>query len=246
MTSRVLVVEPDSSLRQSVCLYLSVEGYQCDAHPDLESLGERASDNQFVLAVMNLNAARHGSRRVNHVVGEAVPTLILAGPGRDEEALVALEQWADDYMSSPFGMRELIARAHALVRRKRILDGDAVAGSDSDAATTVHEGFLLDASRRRVQVSGRTLALTEKEFRLLQTIARRPGVVFPRNLLRSSLDPESRRGRRRVDALIMGIRRELNAAQSAWEIVTVRGIGYQFRKRPTSVQSIHGAGHQSG
>jgi DNA-binding response OmpR family regulator len=245
MTLRVLVVEPDSSLRQSICLYLSVEGYQCDAHPDLESLAPHVSADRFVLAVMSLAAARPGSGRIHQVVGDALPTLILAGPGRDDEALAALERWADDYMSWPFGMRELIARAHALVRRRRIADDHTAAGGRADAQATVHDGFLLDAARRRVQAGGRTLALTEKAFRLLQAVAQRPGVVFPRHVLSSALGAESRRGRRRVDALIMGIRRQLTAADSEWEIATVRGVGYQFRRKSSSVRPIRGAGRQS-
>jgi two-component system, OmpR family, response regulator len=143
-------------------------------------------------------------------------------------------------------MRELIARAHALIRRKRILDDEAPRGSRGHAATIIHEGFLLDAPRRLVQVSGRTLVLTKKEFSLLQTMAQRPGVVFPRNVLMASLDTGSPRGRRRIDALIMGIRRELEGAEGDWEIVTVRGVGYQFNKKVASVRAIHGGGRQSG
>ncbi len=78
-------------------------------------------------------------------------------------------------------------------------------------------------------MDGRALTLTENEFRLLQTIAKRPGIVFPRGALLSLFSAESRSGVRKVDALVMGVRRQLNAAPSRWRINTVRGIGYQFK-----------------
>lgn len=230
MTPRILVVEPDSTLRESVCLHLSIEGFRCEPYPGLDTVSPRAADAGFVLAVMNLKATRAGSPKpAADVVGRDVPKLVMAGPGRYEEALSALEHWADDYVTWPFEMRELIARACALIRRKRMLDrnGDVTGGGEMSGI--VHEGFRLDPSRRRVEVDGRALTLTKNEFRLLQTIAKRPGIVFPRNALLSVFGTESRSSVRKVDALVMGLRRQLKAAPSRWQINTVRGIGYQFR-----------------
>jgi DNA-binding response OmpR family regulator len=184
MTPRILVVEPDSTLRESVCLHLSIEGFRCEPYPALETVRVRSADADFVLAVMSLKATRADSRKpASDVVGRDVPKLVMAGPGRYEEALAALEHWADDYVTCPFDMRELVARAGALIRRKRMLDRNGDVTGNGDVAGIVHDGFRLDPSRRRVEVDGRVLSLTENEFRLLQTIAKRPGIVFPRNVL---------------------------------------------------------------
>jgi DNA-binding response OmpR family regulator len=230
MTPRILVVEPDSTLRESVCLHLSIEGFRCEPYPGLEAVHVRAADADFVLAVMSLKATRADSRKpANDVVGRDVPKLVVAGPGRYEEALSALEHWADDYVTCPFDMRELVARAGALIRRKRMLDRNGDVTGNGDVAGIVHDGFRLDPSRRRVEVDGRVLSLTENEFRLLQTIARRPGIVFPRHVLLALFGADSRSGVRKVDSLVMGVRRQLTAAPGRWHINTVRGVGYQFK-----------------
>jgi DNA-binding response OmpR family regulator len=226
MTPRILIVEPDTKLRESVCLHLSLEGFRCEPYPGLETVSPRAAEAGFVLAVMSLKATRTDSPKpASDVVGFDIPKLVMAGPGRYEDALSALEHWADDYVTWPFDMRELVARATALIRRKRMLDRTG----DDEMAGIVLEGFRLDPSRRRVEVDGRALMLTENEFRLLQTLAKRPGIVFPRSVLLALFGAESRLGVRKVDALVMGVRRQLRGAPSRWHIATVRGIGYQFR-----------------
>jgi DNA-binding response OmpR family regulator len=223
MAPRILIVEPDDRLRESLHLHLSLEGYECDAQRDLGADGPVAAD-RFHLAVVNLMTThQHGvPRRITDMDLMRVSTLLLAGPGRHDEALVALEQWADDYVTLPVEMRELVARAHALIRRRNVTDGDS--------GTIVHDGFLIDPSRRQVEVDGRPLRLTRYEFQLLQTLAKRPGVVFPRAALLSELwGAETFVPPRSVDALVMRVRRQMRTVPCGWHIATVRGIGYQFR-----------------
>ncbi len=230
MTERILVIEPDDRLRNSVCLHLSLEGYQCDAHPGLERVTSHIFNEACSLAVMNLRCMGvRGHRNLGAVFGSTVPKLVVAGRGGDADALAALEGWADDFVTIPFEMRELVARAHALLRRKGMWDAHAAIAGGADAATIAHDGFVLDPARRRVEVGGKLLTLTEREFQLLHMIAKRPGLVFPRTLLLSSLDADSGPAVRRIDGLIMGIRRELNAVPGGWEVVTIRGVGYTFR-----------------
>ena len=230
MAPRILVIEPDDQLRGAVCLHLSLEGYECDGHPGLERVASRSFNEGYSLAVVDLKCMGGRSHRtLAAVLGSGVPALVVARQGGDEDALAALESWADDFVTKPFEMRELVARANALLRRKRMRDADtAVAGRD-DSLTIAYDGFVLDAARRRVEVEGHPLTLTEHEFQLLHTIATRPGVVFSRAVLLSAVDAEPGLSARRIDGMIMGIRRELHAVPGGWQIVTLRGVGYTFR-----------------
>jgi DNA-binding response OmpR family regulator len=230
MTRRILIIEPDDGLRAAVCLHLSLEGYQCDGHPSLERVTSQSFNEAYLLAVMNLKCVgSRAHRNLGAVFGSTVPTLVVARQGGDADALAALEGWADDFVTIPFEMRELVARAHALLRGKRMRDAHAAIAGRADPAMIAYDGFVLDAARRRVEVDGHRLTLTEKEFQLLHTIAKRPGVVFPRAVLLSALDAEAGLAVRRIDGIIMGIRRELNAVPGGWEVATIRGVGYTFR-----------------
>ena len=228
---QILIVEPDDRLRDSVRLHLSLEGYECDARRQLDAAGDLVAD-RFDLAVVNVRTTRPG---VPHYARERaakrVSTLLLADPGRRGDALSALEQWADDYVTLPVEMRELIARAHALVRRKGMADASVDTGAAGGAAAIVHQGLLIDPSRRLVDVGGRCLALTEQEFRLLHALAQRPGVVLSRAVLLpvlGSADPLV--SPRSVTAVVMRIRQQLRMAPTEWHIATVRGIGYTLKR----------------
>jgi DNA-binding response OmpR family regulator len=207
-----------------------LEGHECDSHPGLERVTSHRFNEGYSLAVMNLKCmGGRAPRHLGAVFGSTVPILVVARQGGDADALAALESWADDFVTIPFEMRELVARAHALLRRKDMRDAHAAIAGRGATATIAYDGFVLDAARRRAEVEGHPLTLTEKEFQLLHTIATRPGVVFPRAVLLSALDAEPGLAVRRIDGMIMGIRRELNAVPGGWEIVTIRGVGYTFR-----------------
>ena len=228
MPPRILIVEPDERLRESLCLHLLLEAYQCETRASLDLLADRAPRDRFDLAVVDLAAASRGLRHLGRLLGgNAAATLLLAGPDRRGDALTALEAWADDYVILPIEMCELVARVRALLRQRRVRESTA---GNSDGPTIVRHGLLIDPARRRVEVGGHPLRLTEQEFLLLQTLAGRPGVVFTREVLLSmvwgaeiSVTPRS------IDALVVRLRRRLRSVPSDWEIATVRGVGYQFR-----------------
>jgi len=226
---QILIVEPDDRLRDAVRLHLSLEGYECDARRQFDAGGDLAVD-RFDLAVVNVQTTRPGAPHYGRDGGaKRVSTLLLADPGRRGDALSALEQWADDYVTLPVEMRELIARAHALVRRKGMADASVDPGAAGSAAAIAHEGLLIDPARRLVDVGGRSLDLTEQEFRLLHALAKRPGVVLSRAVLLpvlGSADPLV--SPRSVTAVVMRIRQQLRMVPTRWRIVTVRGIGYRL------------------
>jgi DNA-binding response OmpR family regulator len=239
---QILIVEPDDRLRDSVRLHLSLEGYECDARRQLDTAGDLAAD-RFDLAVVNVQTTRPGvPHYARDRAAKRVSTLLLADPGSRGDALSALEQWADDYVTLPVEMRELIARAHALVRRKGMADASVDTGAAGGAAAIVHQGLLIDPSRRLVDVGGRCLALTEQEFRLLHALAQRPGVVLSRAALLpvlGSADPLV--SPRSVTAVVMRIRQRLRMVPTRWHIATVRGIGYTLKSDFSSEKPLASA-----
>src|SRR5437773_8284708 len=121
---RVLVVEDEPHIRELVCLHLGLEGYQCDAVGDGPTALERADATRFDLLVLDLmlpgldglalcRAVRNG--RTNR----DVPILMLTARREESDKVLGLESGADDYLTKPFGVRELVARARALLRRPR-------------------------------------------------------------------------------------------------------------------------------
>src|SRR5437867_3651926 len=160
---RVLVVEDEPNIRELVCLHLGLEGYACDGVGDGREALTRAEADRFDLMVIDVmipgldglslcRAIRNG--RVNH----DVPILILTARREEADKVVGLESGADDYLTKPFGVRELVARARALLRRPRLPAGSTPAGTAD--VITVH-GVEVDVPERRVRVEGRDVEVTD-------------------------------------------------------------------------------------
>src|SRR5262244_2385025 len=135
--TRVLVVEDEPHIRELVCLHLGLEGYQCDPVGDGPTALERAESAHFDLLVLDLmlpgldglalcRAVRNG--RTNR----DVPILMLTARREESDKVIGLESGADDYLTKPFGVRELVARARALMRRPRQTPAAAAAAANGD------------------------------------------------------------------------------------------------------------------
>src|SRR2546423_13334527 len=158
---RVLVVEDEPHIRELVCLHLGLEGYACDGVGDGREALTRAEAQRFDLLVLDVmvpeldglslcRAVRNG--RINH----DVPILILTARREESDKVVGLESGADDYLTKPFGVRELGARARALLRRPR-----KATSPDVDGSIRI-QGIDIDPARRRVRVDGREIELTDQ------------------------------------------------------------------------------------
>ncbi len=150
-----------------------------------------------------------------------VPVLMLTARDSEADLLVGLGVGADDYMTKPFSMQELVARLRALLRR-------AGGTPDQDGPEPVNVGELtVDPATRETRINGTTVDLTPREFDLLHHLARRPGVVHGREqLLREVWGYEDGTGERTVDSHIRGLRRKLGSDV----IRTARGAGYAVRR----------------
>ena len=230
---RVLVVEDESNIRELVCLHLRHEGYTCDAVVDGQTALARAQAETFDLLVLDLmlpgldglslcRAVRNG--RVN----ADVPILMLTARREEADKVVGLESGADDYLTKPFGVRELVARARALLRRPRL----GVVAADAAPIDTVLtiRGIQIDMPRRRVRVDGREVEVTDQEFRLLHLLASHPGIVFSREALLSRIwRGDTFVTVRSVDTLVKRLRRRVEIDPASPEFIqTVWGVGYKF------------------
>jgi DNA-binding response OmpR family regulator len=236
VTRRVLVVEDEPNIRELVCLHLGLEGYVCEGVADGQTALKRAEDERFDLLVVDLmlpgldglsltRAIRNG--RTNH----DVPILMLTARRDESDKVLGLESGADDYLTKPFGVRELVARARALLRRPRQPMGSAasMSGDDLGAAVSVH-GIDIDPARRRVRVQGRDVDLTDQEFRLLYLLATHAGIVFSREALLAKIwRGDTFVTVRSVDTLVKRLRRriEVDPAEPQY-LITVWGVGYKF------------------
>jgi two-component system OmpR family response regulator/two-component system alkaline phosphatase synthesis response regulator PhoP len=231
---RVLVVEDEPNIRELVCLHLRHEGYTCEPEADGATALKRAEDEPFDLMVLDVmlpgldglslcRAVRNG--RIN----ADVPILMLTARREESDKVVGLESGADDYLTKPFGVRELVARARALLRRPRRSELLAEASAPEDGVVRVH-GVEIDEPRRRVRVEGRDVELTDQEFRLLHLLASHAGIVFSREALLGKIwRGDTFVTVRSVDTLVKRLRRRVEADPANPKLLlTVWGVGYKF------------------
>jgi DNA-binding response OmpR family regulator len=228
--ARVLVVEDDAHIRDLIVLHLGLEGLESEAIGDGLAALSRAGETAFDLVILDLmlpgmdgvsicRAIRRGGP--NH----DVPILMLTARREESDKVLGLESGADDYLAKPFGIRELVARVRALLRRPRASETPGA----SDKPVTVH-GLEIDSARRRVKVRGENVDLTAQEFRLLLVLAAHPGIVFTREALLSRVWPDHTHVTvRSVDSLVKRVRRQVEKAPATPEIIlTVWGSGYKL------------------
>jgi len=239
MTPRVLVVEDEPHIRELVCLHLGLEGYACEGVGDGQNALRRAEAERFDLLVLDLmipgldgvsltRAVRNG--RTNH----DVPILVITARRDESDKVLGLESGADDYLTKPFGVRELVARARALLRRPRqVAVASATAASRADGemggAVAIH-GIEIDPSKRRVRVDGRDVDLTDQEFRLLYLLATHAGIVFSREALLAKIwRGDTFVTVRSVDTLVKRLRRRIEGDPAEPRLLlTVWGVGYKL------------------
>jgi DNA-binding response OmpR family regulator len=153
---------------------------------------------------------------------------MLTAKREESDKVVGLESGADDYLTKPFGVRELIARVRALLRRPRLGAVTAPASPADDVVTV--RGIEIDEPRRKVRVGGTDVDLTDQEFRLLHLLVTHPGIVFSREALLSKIwRGDTFVTVRSVDTLVKRLRRRIETDPAHPEFIqTVWGVGYKF------------------
>jgi two-component system response regulator RegX3 len=225
VTERILVVEDEPAIADSLVVVLTAEGYEAASVGDGEAALEAARAGGWDLIVLDVVLPRLSGLEVCRRVRaeSAVPILMLTARGAEVERVVGLEAGADDYVTKPFSMPELVSRVRAILRR-RSLDR---AGT---GATLRVGGLKLDLMRHIVSVDGNPVAVTASELKLLALLAAQPERVFARREIMQHLWDSTYVGdERAVDVHVRNLRQKIERDPAEPErVVTVRGTGYKL------------------
>lgn len=227
-TSRVLVVDDEVALAQIISSYFKKDGFEVRAvHDGLEAVAvAREFEPDFI--VLDLMLPGLDGVEVCKEIRKFSDAYIIMLTARDEEMdkIVGLAVGADDYMVKPFSTKELLARAHAMLRRPRLERIDL-----STEAITLG-ALVINADTRSVQISGQLVELTRTEFDLLLVMARRPKVAFSRRQLINAVWDESWYGDDHVvDVHVGHLRKKMDELAPLNSYVhTVRGVGYSVHE----------------
>ena len=221
----VLVVEDEPTLATAVAQRITAEGWTARVASDGASAVQAAKQLRPDLVIMDIMLpVMDGLEATKRIVAERpVPVLILTARDDETDKVIGLGAGADDYMTKPFSMRELIARCKALLRR---VERAKVIAKNAENEKVLDFGTLIiDPGRRTVVSDGIQVHLTPTEFDLLATLARKPRSVLTREkLLEEVWDWVDASGTRTVDSHVKALRHKLGSAM----IRTVHGVGYAF------------------
>lgn len=227
------MVEDEAHIRELIQLHLGLEGLEIEAVGDGQDALVRAGSEPFDLVILDVMLPGIDGIAVCRAIrregpNQDVPILMLTARGEESDKVLGLESGADDYLAKPFGIRELVARARALLRRPRRSQLQAEAAAPGERPVEIH-GLHIDSAKRRVRVNGDEVDLTAQEFRLLLVLATHPGIVFSREALLTRVWPDHTFvTERSVDSLVKRLRKQIEKDPANPEIIlTVWGSGYK-------------------
>lgn len=224
--TRVLLAEDDQAISEPLARALRREGYEVEVRPDGPQALDYAVAEPIDLVVLDLGLPGLDGLEVCRRIrgqGVGVPVLILTARADEVDTVVGLDAGADDYVTKPFRLAELLARVRALLRRGT--NGDAPSGS-------AVQGVRVDAESHRAWLGEEELSLTAKEFDLLRVLLREAGKVVTREqLMREVWDTSWWGSTKTLDMHVSWLRKKLgDDAASPRFITTVRGVGFRFER----------------
>ncbi len=230
MSEKILVVEDEISLQETLVYNLKKQGYEVEAVGDgLEALAA-ARKGRPDLILLDIMLPGMDGFEVCRTLRQEMNTPVLMLTAREDEVdrVVGLEVGADDYLTKPFSMRELIARVKAMLRRVRLIRQDSIEQNQKDYF--LFSNLVLDDTRREILLNDKPLALKPKEYDLLLFLARHKGQVLTRDfILEKVWGWEYIGDSRTVDVHVRWLREKIeNDPATPIRIVTVRGAGYRF------------------
>ena len=228
---KVLVVDDEPALVSTISYSLRKEGYDVLTAGDGERALALARRERPDLVVLDLMLPRLNGLEVCRQLRQmpapqvrSVPIIMLTAKGEEVDKVVGLELGADDYVTKPFSMRELMARVKAMLRRAQSENAEP-----PDEAPVALGNVVVDSSQRRVMRDGREIALKPREFELLRFFATHPGQVFSREQLLNLVWELGYVGdQRTVDVHVRWLREKIEDDPSKPRLIeTVRGVGYR-------------------
>jgi DNA-binding response OmpR family regulator len=240
MEPKVLIVEDDPTLLETLEYNLKRQGYEVYTAADGRVALEVARQEHPDVMVLDVMLPGLDGFEVCRILRRemSIPILMLTARADEVDKIVGLEVGADDYLTKPFSMRELVARVKALLRRVRLIreelsaervePGAALVATPGEVLT--FEDLTIDLTRREVTRGGELLHLKPKEYDLLAFLARNRGIVLSRDLILERVwDWDYDGGSRTVDVHVRWLREKIEPdPANPTRIVTVRGIGYRF------------------
>jgi DNA-binding response OmpR family regulator len=240
VAEKILIVEDEPVLLETLEYSLERQGYEVVTSINgLKALSVARQERPDAI-ILDIMLPGMDGLEVCRILRQemSVPILMLTARTDEIDKVVGLEVGADDYMTKPFSMRELLARVKALLRRVRLIQEELAeqAGSGEEDMTWQRTPLLsfgdlaIDVDQRRVLLNGNEVALKPKEFDLLVFLARHKGIVLSRDLMLERVWGWSYGGgSRTVDVHVRWLREKIEADPSQpMRIVTVRGVGYRF------------------
>jgi two-component system response regulator RegX3 len=228
--TRVLVVEDEPSFVEALVVGLEREGFDVDIAVDgvaaLEAFERQRPDLVLLDVMLPRLSGIDVCRRIREVSG--VPIIMVTAKASEIDTVVGLEVGADDYVSKPYRLRELVARMRAALRRAAGVESDAAADGDVLEVGDVR----LDAARHEVLVRGAEVTLPLKEFELLELLLENAGRVLTRDTLISRVWGADYVGdTKTLDVHVKRLRAKVeDDPANPTRIVTIRGLGYKFEK----------------
>jgi DNA-binding response OmpR family regulator len=224
MPQTILVVDDKANIRRLLQDYLAEQGYRVlVAENGREALYVARAEKPDLILLDIMMPEMDGYEFMRTYRQEkGTPVILLTAKLDETDKVIGLELGADDYVTKPFGMRELVARMRAVLRRAN--------GGVQEKPTLEAGGLAVDVERRAVTVNGRPVSLTPSEFSLLTALMRTPGRVFSRLELLDALPGEAFEGAERsVDVHIRNLRKKIEPdASNPYYVETVFGVGYRF------------------
>ena len=225
MAKKVLVVEDDGNISELLRLYLEKDGFQviqaADGGEGLRMAQEKSPDLillDIMLPVMDGWVVCSEIRKTSRV-----PIIMLTAKGETFDKVAGLEMGADDYVTKPFEVKELMARIHAVMRRT---DGEAVQPTERKLT---FDKLVINLDSYELVVNGKRMEVPPKEMELLYHLASTPNRVFTRNQLLDEVWGFDYFGdSRTVDVHIKRLREKLEGVSDKWSLKTVWGVGYKF------------------
>ncbi|MFD9339191.1 response regulator [Streptomyces sp. NPDC060028] len=227
--TRVLVVEDEPQIVRALVINLKARKYEVDAASDGASALELAAARHPDVVVLDLGLPdMDGVEVIKGLRGwTRVPILVLSARHSSDEKVEALDAGADDYVTKPFGMDELLARLRAAVRR-----AEPAAGAGGDEVIVETEGFTVDLAAKKAVREGRDVRLTPTEWHLLEVLVRNSGkLVSQKQLLREVWGPSYGTETNYLRVYMAQLRRKLEADPShPRHFITEPGMGYRFER----------------
>lgn len=227
MAARVLIVDDEKLIVKGIRFSLEKDDYEVDTAYDGGEALEKAKENTYDVILLDLMLPVMNGMDVCRQIREFsdVPIIMLTAKGEDMDKILGLEYGADDYITKPFNILEVKARIKAILRRTR------AAKKNVEENVIVNGDVRLDKDNRRVQICGREINLTGKEFELLEFLVANPGKVYGRaKLLQLIWGKDYPGDERTVDVHVRRLREKIEPNPSEPRYVQTKwGVGYYYQ-----------------